>query len=188
MSVARSRGVTLIEWFTGAAIVCTVAAILLPSYIRATESARQQTCLSNVRQISAALNFYAEVWDDTFPLATRLIWVSPTNQRCVNWQDVLGVADLHCAARRPQALGFYGARIIRVQRETIVEPWRAALVSDGVAGLGPDEDGEFGPEWFPHLGSTANVGWHDGHVSLEGAETMHDPTIWPEIPPLPPKQ
>jgi prepilin-type processing-associated H-X9-DG protein len=187
MSVGRSRGVTLIEWFTGAAIVCTVAAILLPSYIRATETARQQTCLSNVHQIAAALNFYAEVWDDAFPISSHLIPIAPSQQLFVRWVDTLGVGNLHCPTRPAGELGYYGGRIIRIHPTTIAEPWGAALAADGVARLGPDENAEFGPEWFPHLGNTANVGWHDGHVSLEGSETMHDRTIWPEIPPLSPK-
>jgi prepilin-type processing-associated H-X9-DG protein len=46
-----------------------LAAILFPVFARAREKARQTSCLSNVKQISTAMQMYVSDYDEVFPLA-----------------------------------------------------------------------------------------------------------------------
>ena len=63
----RNRGFTLIELLVVIAIIAILAAILFPVFARARESARQTSCLSNVRQLTTATLMYAQDYDETFP-------------------------------------------------------------------------------------------------------------------------
>ncbi|MCS7209459.1 MAG: DUF1559 domain-containing protein [Fimbriimonadales bacterium] len=68
----RFRGFTLIELLVVVAIIAILAAILFPVFAQARESARQTVCMSNMKQIGAAMRLYisdyAETW---FPTYTR---------------------------------------------------------------------------------------------------------------------
>lgn len=52
------QGFTLIELLTVIAIIALLAAILLPVFARARESARQATCMSNLKDIYQAVEMY----------------------------------------------------------------------------------------------------------------------------------
>jgi prepilin-type N-terminal cleavage/methylation domain-containing protein len=52
---AHRRGFTLIELLVVIAIIAILAAILFPVFARAREKARQNTCLSNIKQITLGL-------------------------------------------------------------------------------------------------------------------------------------
>jgi len=65
----RRRGFTLIELLVVIAIIAVLAAILFPVFARAKASARQTTCLSNLKQIGASLALYMADCDDVFPSA-----------------------------------------------------------------------------------------------------------------------
>src|SRR6266581_8496416 len=60
------RGFTLIELLVVIAIIAILAAILFPVFAQARESARQTTCLSNLKQIALAGMMYAQDYDETF--------------------------------------------------------------------------------------------------------------------------
>ena len=60
------RGFTLIELLVVIAIIAVLAAILFPIFAKAREKAWQSTCLSNQRQIAAALAIYLQDNDETF--------------------------------------------------------------------------------------------------------------------------
>jgi prepilin-type N-terminal cleavage/methylation domain-containing protein len=60
------RGFTLIELLVVIAIIAILAAILFPVFARAREKARQTTCLSNMRQIAAAVQMYTQDNEEKF--------------------------------------------------------------------------------------------------------------------------
>lgn len=61
------RAFTLIELLVVIAIIAILAAILFPVFAQAKESARQSTCLSNMRQIGVASMMYAGDSNDVYP-------------------------------------------------------------------------------------------------------------------------
>src|SRR5438445_850769 len=68
----RGAGFTLIELLVVIAILAILAAILFPVFARAREKARQSTCLSNEKQIAAAVPMYMGDYDETFPFVLDL--------------------------------------------------------------------------------------------------------------------
>lgn len=60
------RAFTLIELLVVIAIIAILAAILFPVFAQARESARQTTCLSNLKQIALAGMMYLQDYDETF--------------------------------------------------------------------------------------------------------------------------
>jgi prepilin-type N-terminal cleavage/methylation domain-containing protein/prepilin-type processing-associated H-X9-DG protein len=64
---AARRGFTLIELLVVIAIIAILAAILFPVFAQAREKARQASCLSNLKQYSAATLMYIQDYDELFP-------------------------------------------------------------------------------------------------------------------------
>ncbi|HIE53501.1 MAG TPA: DUF1559 domain-containing protein [Armatimonadetes bacterium] len=62
-------GFTLVEMLVVIAIVAILAAILFPVFAQAREKARAARCVSNLRQLGAAIWMYAQDYDDLFPQA-----------------------------------------------------------------------------------------------------------------------
>lgn len=56
----KRRAFTLIELLVAIGIIAVIAAIVLPVFARSRERARQSVCLSNERQLGAALLLYAQ--------------------------------------------------------------------------------------------------------------------------------
>ncbi len=59
------RGFTLIELLVVIAIIAILAAILFPVFARAREKARQNSCLSNCKQMGLAAMMYAQDYDES---------------------------------------------------------------------------------------------------------------------------
>jgi len=64
----RRRGFTLIELLVVIAIIAILAAILFPVFAQARESARKTQCLSNTKQIAAAVTMYVGDNDEYFAI------------------------------------------------------------------------------------------------------------------------
>ncbi len=69
----KRQGFTLIELLVVIAIIAILAAILFPVFARAREKARQTTCTSNQRQISATVSMYVQDHEETMP-STASVW------------------------------------------------------------------------------------------------------------------
>jgi prepilin-type N-terminal cleavage/methylation domain-containing protein/prepilin-type processing-associated H-X9-DG protein len=75
-----SGGFTLIELLVVIAILSVVAALLLPAFARAKESARGAACLGNLRQIGIALQIHVQEHNNRMPtLRDRLPGEPSTN-------------------------------------------------------------------------------------------------------------
>jgi len=62
-------GFTLIELLVVIAIIAILAAILFPVFAKAREKARQNSCLSNQRQINLAIMMWAQDHEERMPSA-----------------------------------------------------------------------------------------------------------------------
>lgn len=63
------RAFSLVELLVVIAILAILVGILFPVFARARASAKQSTCLSNLKQIGAAMTLYMADYDDMFPAA-----------------------------------------------------------------------------------------------------------------------
>jgi prepilin-type N-terminal cleavage/methylation domain-containing protein/prepilin-type processing-associated H-X9-DG protein len=66
-STHPSHGFSLIELLVVIAVIAVIAALLFPVFAQAREKARQATCTSNLRQLSAAVFAYAQDYDECLP-------------------------------------------------------------------------------------------------------------------------
>jgi len=65
----KREGFTLIELLVVIAIIAILAAILFPVFAKARAKAREASCLSNVKQMTLAVNMYIQDYDNYYPLA-----------------------------------------------------------------------------------------------------------------------
>lgn len=83
------RGFTMIELLTTIAIVAILAAILLPVFTAAKDSARKSTCQSNLRQVSIAMALYLQDYDDRFAPPNYRIASDSSAENDRTWVQVL---------------------------------------------------------------------------------------------------
>lgn len=94
----RRGGFTLVELMVVAAIIATLAAILLPAVQSARESARRIRCANNLRQVGLAMHAYHGV-HGVFPMGASLAWTpinptSPQRYTLLRWTDWSAQATL----------------------------------------------------------------------------------------------
>ncbi len=63
----HTKGFTLIELLVVIAIISILASILFPVFARARAKGRQAACISNLYQMTLALNMYAQDADEIYP-------------------------------------------------------------------------------------------------------------------------
>ena len=68
------RGFTLIELLVVIAIIAILAAILFPVFAQAREKARGISCVSNEKQMGAAIMMYTQDYDESFPMGMDGNW------------------------------------------------------------------------------------------------------------------
>ena len=64
----QNTGFTLIELLIMIALISILISLLLPVYLNARQKANQIVCISNIRQIGAALTLYTTNYDERFQL------------------------------------------------------------------------------------------------------------------------
>ena len=67
--IGADSGFTMVELLVVIAIIAMLAAILFPVFARAKAAARNTQCISNLKQIGAAITLYMADYDSLFPSA-----------------------------------------------------------------------------------------------------------------------
>ena len=78
-------GFTLIELLVVIAIIAILAAILFPVFSRARAKARQTACLSNIKQLTLAIDMYAQDNDETLPPSRQWSGAIPSGANPLIW-------------------------------------------------------------------------------------------------------
>ncbi len=82
------RSFTLIELLVVVAIIAVLIAILLPALNQARELAKKVVCMSNLRQVSLAMNFYLDDYSNVYPPCYEVAHV-PSDWQKVFWTQKL---------------------------------------------------------------------------------------------------
>src|SRR3954454_8861062 len=64
----RRAGFTLVELLVVVALIVLLAGLLMPVFAQAREKGRQAACISNMKQLAAAMRLYCEDYDEALPL------------------------------------------------------------------------------------------------------------------------
>jgi prepilin-type N-terminal cleavage/methylation domain-containing protein/prepilin-type processing-associated H-X9-DG protein len=124
-----SRGFTLIELLVVIAVIAVLAAILFPVFAKAREKSRQTACTSNQRQITTAIQIYAQDNEQTMP--------STQGDITANWRGKLSMSEkiFNCPSGRGDGTatapeyGMNGA-LFGVSLDNIIKPEITILVAD----------------------------------------------------------
>jgi prepilin-type N-terminal cleavage/methylation domain-containing protein/prepilin-type processing-associated H-X9-DG protein len=155
----KREGFTLIELLVVIAIIGILAALLLPALSSARDKARSAQCCGNLRQISLALQLYADDHDEFFPEAGGTI----------GWNQIDGATGLgswmqqvfpyvknksvyHCPLdQRSQFSYFLGARAAFFENNTFSSVTRKRIDRPSAFVLSGDTGGAGGSNLFDPL-------------------------------------
>jgi type II secretory pathway pseudopilin PulG len=147
--------------------IAIMGAILFPVFAQARERARQASCMSNIRQLSLAMQMYAQDYDDRLPLRAR-------------WMDSLlpytkNEALLHCPSVRPGGQTSYGyafnSPLAGKKRSKLPSPATTPVLYDSrnLARNASDPMTSL-PNPPRHLGNV--IGYADGHVRAAAPQRL----------------
>jgi prepilin-type N-terminal cleavage/methylation domain-containing protein/prepilin-type processing-associated H-X9-DG protein len=203
-------GFTLIELLVVIAIIAILAAILFPVFAQARESARQTTCLSNLKQIALASQMYAQDYDETFvpvggtieekwPAPGRMTrdGVKPVNGWSMNLLPYSKSRDLfQCLSMDTTFQGSGDCKAFNGQRMTNHYAYNAWLGADDSYGIGYFTSADrktvlTSPMTMSQVAQPANVvsHFHSGSVPPYGATwgcvyvTIEQPDFYNKIRP-----
>jgi|GEM_PF-1588477 len=153
-SSALRRGFTIVELLVVIAITTALAAILFPLFAGACEKAKQSACMSNQRQIAAAILMYAQDNDETLPGVDvwSAISLPPKSLVCMTAGTSCPISYFYHAGLGGKSLGNLGA-----------EAHSVFLTADGTGFNKQDIDVVYLDE--RHSGKLIGS-FADGHVAL----------------------
>lgn len=187
MAPRRSlRGFSLIELLVVIAVIAVLAGMLFPVLARVRENARGGACLSNLRQLGAAVSTYAQDYDESLPQThpDAVPGTSPAAEMTLvtPWSTLLspyvrsaalfrcpsdsGAPEFHPSSYAPNGYTTYGTALAKIARPAeliyAAELQSGSLVDDlspwnGPAGLALDVAAD------RHTGA-ANFLFTDGHT------------------------
>lgn len=88
----RRIGATLLEIITVMTILLVIAAVIFPVFTRSKERAKEAVCVSNIRQLLASIEIYANDHDGNNP------WLSPSSPDYIKY---VGGVGLYCPVPVP---------------------------------------------------------------------------------------
>jgi prepilin-type N-terminal cleavage/methylation domain-containing protein/prepilin-type processing-associated H-X9-DG protein len=106
-----SPAFTLIELLVVIAILAVLAGILFPVFASAREKARETICMSNLKQIGAAVMLYTQDCEGTYPSAQAKDEASPpvaSEENFVNWAELVYPYIKNGSVLRKGKLAFAG--------------------------------------------------------------------------------
>ena len=132
--VISSGATTLMELTIGGCISLALAIVLVPVFLEAKEKARQKSCLTNVKSISAALQMYAADYDDRLPPGPN--WMTATNMYFGGKSDDRSLINgvFHCPSS-PSSFGYaFNTTASVAERKSVRNSARLPLIFDSAPG------------------------------------------------------
>ena len=107
LNTSRKAGFTLVEIMIVVAIIGLLAAIAIPNFVRARETAQANACINNLRQVDGAVDQYALeaglTTGDGAPMANLVAYLK-TEPTCPVGDTAYGDQTVGTAASCPNAI------------------------------------------------------------------------------------
>jgi prepilin-type N-terminal cleavage/methylation domain-containing protein/prepilin-type processing-associated H-X9-DG protein len=183
----KRKGFTLIELLVVIAIIAILAAILFPVFAKAREKAYQTTCTSNLRQLVASAQMYAQDHEEILPDGgnwTAQIGVSTKGDGLVcpstSHAIAYGNSDYLYIGAKDSGAGFMSGRSMGDISDPVKTPIFADLVrpmnnpgyviddgSQDVSNIVSMVDSR-------HSNNSANIAFVDGHVETKNQDHINN--------------
>jgi prepilin-type N-terminal cleavage/methylation domain-containing protein/prepilin-type processing-associated H-X9-DG protein len=184
---SKTKGFTLIELLVVIAIIAILAAILFPVFAKAREKAYQTTCTSNLRQIVATSQMYAQDHEETLPDGgnwTAQIGISTKGDGLVcpstSHAIAYGNSDYLYFGNKDSGAGFLSGRSLG----GINDPSKTPMFGDLVRPItnpcyvvddgGQDLGNIVSMVDTRHSNSSANIAFVDGHVETKNQDLLNN--------------